>query len=114
SIMISSLVAFICGKVHRCISSYTDLRTYEDCSRFYTFYWAMTIISALVAFLIYFLHLIAQCDILCLSRKKYQFEILTIISTCCLLLLSSLCYLAHTDIFADSFTLASLALSAVS
>lgn len=113
SIMITSLAAFICAKVRRC-SSYTDLSNYEDCTRYFAYYSWMTVTSSLVTFLIYFLHLISQCDLLCLTGRKYEVEILTITSVGSLLLLSSLSYLAHTDIFAETFTLASLLLSSLS
>lgn len=113
SIIITSLAAFICAKVRRC-SSYTDLSNYEDCTRYFAYYSCMTVTSSLLTFLIYFLHLISQCDLLCLTERKYEVEILSITGVGSLLLLSSLSYLAHTDIFAESFTLASLLLSSVS
>lgn len=113
SIMITSLAAFVCGEVRRC-SSYTDLSNFEECTRYFTYYSWMTVTSALVTFLIYFLHLISQCDLFCLTRRKYEVELVTISSVGSLLLLTSLSYLAHTDIFSESFTLASLMLSSLS
>jgi len=114
SIMVASLIAFISCKVRPCSSTYIEDSNYEDCLKYFHFYSIMTISSCLVTFLIYFLHLIAQCDILCLRRKKYEFEIITIVVICCLFMFSSISYLARTNIFADSFTLASLILSAIS
>ena len=113
TIMITSLIAFICCKVRRC-TNYVDVNYYKDCSKYFHFYSMMTIASCLVTFLIYFLHLIAQCDIMCLTRKKYEYEIITIASIGSLLLISSLCYMAHTDPFLESFTLTSFILSAIS
>nr|XP_027198519.1 uncharacterized protein LOC113792783 [Dermatophagoides pteronyssinus] len=104
TIMITSLVAFVCSKVRRC-SNFINLYDYEHCSKYFLFYSSMTIISCLATFIIYFLHLISQCDILCLSKKKYEFEIMFISIISCLLVLSSICYMTHTNIFAESFTL---------
>ncbi|KAJ6221308.1 hypothetical protein RDWZM_007120 [Blomia tropicalis] len=117
SVMISSLIAFICSKVRRCSSttfSLIDVNTIEDCSKYFHFYSTMTIISCLITFLIYFLHLIAQCDILCLTRKKYEYEITTIVIIGSLLSFSIICYSIRIDIFAESFTLTSLILSTIS
>ncbi|XP_075585513.1 uncharacterized protein LOC124492481 [Dermatophagoides farinae] len=104
TIMITSLVAFVCSKVRRC-SNFVNLYDYEYCSKYFLFYSSMTIISCLATFIIYFLHLISQCDFLCLSKKKYEFEIMFISIISCLLVLSSICYMTHTNIFAESFTL---------
>lgn len=114
AIMITSLVAFITSKLRPVCSTYSDLGSYELCTRHFTYYSAMAVASSVVAFAVYFLHLISQCDLLCLRRKKYEVEIVTLTAVGALLLLSSLTYLAHTDIFAEWHTLASLLLSAAS
>ena len=113
TIMITSLIAFVCSKVRRC-SNFINLYDYEHCSKYFLFYSSMTIISCLATFIIYFLHLISQCDILCLSKKKYEFEIMFISIISCLLVLSSICYMTHTNIFAESFTLVSFIFSSLS
>ena len=111
-IMVSSLIAFICSKVRRC-SNYSDLSNYEECSKYFSLYSWTTICSCIVTFFIYFLHLIGQCDVLCLTRKKYEFEIMAIAIMCSCQSIASVCYVAHTYIFSESFTLTSLILSAI-
>lgn len=113
TIMITSLVAFICSKVRRC-SFYVDIQNYENCSKYFLFYSIMTITSCLVTFLIYFLHLIAQCDIMCINKRKYALEILVISIVAVLLSISSICYMTYTDIFTETFTLTSFIFTSIS
>lgn len=112
AIMILSLISFITSKVRRC-SDYTDVNSYENCSKYFMFYSVMTISSCMISFLIYFLHLISQCDILCLSQSKYQTEISIIALVALLQLVSLVLYYLHTDIFMESFTLASVVLACI-
>lgn len=113
TIMITSLIAFICSKVRRC-SHQVDIYNFEDCSKYFLFYSIMTIVSCLITFTIYFLHLIAQCDILCLTKRKYGLEIFLITLVASLLAFSTICYMLHTDIFTETFTLTSFIFTSIS
>lgn len=84
SIMLSSLIAFVCLKVQRPCDGLQ-----EDCQMSVAlFFSVITIISCLISFIIYFLHLIGQCDAQWIVNKKFTIEIV-FISAIVLLLITS-------------------------
>lgn len=75
-IMITSLISFICTKIkHPCEYSIY----FKDCALFsLLFYSIIMITSCLTAFVIYFLHLIGQCDVSWWGKRKIVFEVVII------------------------------------
>ena len=88
SIMLSSLIAFVCSKIRR-PCDHSSYMSDQNCPlSVVLFYSVITIISCLISFVIYFLHLVGQCDLQWIVRKKVTIE-MVIISIIVLLLITA-------------------------
>ena len=113
-IMLLSLSAFVCSKiVDPCEDFFlTDLM---DCSNLASAYFSLVnIYSCLYSFLIYFLHLVGQCDYISWSaRRKVTLEILLTLFLITLLLSSILFLIFRTAAPYQTVSLTAITFSAI-
>lgn len=110
TIMLTSLISFVASKVRRC-THFTDVAGYENCLRYFHFYSIMSIVSCSTTFIIYFLHLISQCDLMCFATHRVEYELAAISLIGSLLAASNAIYFSQTGALIESFSLASFILT---
>jgi hypothetical protein len=118
--MLSSLVAFICSKIKRpnCDNDTNnmtiDINT-NDCPMAVVLYFSViTIISCLISFIIYFLHLIGQCDVSWLAKRKFAIEIIIISTVTLLLIIANSLMVSQTKVLDDYIGILSIVCSSSS
>ena len=103
SIMLSSLIAFVCSKIKRPCDPSSPHMYDPDCKMSVVlFFSVITIISCLISFIIYFLHLIGQCDAQWIVKKKITIEIV-VISAIVLLLITANTYMVMKTRILDNW-----------
>ena len=113
--MLSSLIAFVCSKIRRPCDHF-DPNAYEHSCQMpvLLFFSVTTIISCLISFVIYFLHLIGQCDVKWIVNKKVTIEMVTISVIVTLLIVSSILMLSKTKVLDYSIGIMSIICSSLS
>lgn len=117
SIMLSSLVAFICSKIKRpnCDNDTNNMtvdNNTDDCPMAVVLYFSViTIISCLISFITYFLHLIGQCDVSWLAKRKFAIEIIIISAVTLLLIIANSLMISQTKVLDDYIGILSIVCS---
>jgi hypothetical protein len=120
SIMLSSLIAFICSKIKRpnCDNDTNNMTidiNANDCPMAVVLYFSVTtIISCLISFIIYFLHLIGQCDVSWLAKRKFAIEIIIISTVTLLLIIANSLMVSQTKVLDDYIGILSIVCSSSS
>ncbi|XP_054164857.1 uncharacterized protein LOC128962508 [Oppia nitens] len=120
SIMLSSLLAFVCSKMKRPCDPSDDM-TFDltanphNCLMSVLLYYSViTIISCLVSFIIYFLHLIGQCDAQWIVNKRFSIEVLIISLIVIMLFTANILMIMKTKVLKSTVGIFSIICSSLS